>query len=288
MKRDRFRIVLAGLYVVCLGGVAFLLWQGLEYYGLPLIERPRAEGHAWLKPGGLLGHSLGILGSALLMLLFLYSARKRRVLGLRKWKLARWLDIHILFGIMGPLLITLHSAFKFNGIVSVSYFSMMAVMLSGFVGRYIYIQIPRDKAGAALSRSTIDEYIDQLGTLLAGEYKIPPETLAAIDHMAGAPPKGAGSLFRALAADIQRPLRARRLRRLLKQRHPEIPDLVIGEITDVIGRKIILERKCATLETANAVFHHWHVIHKPFAWVMILVMIIHVVVVVSMGYTWVF
>lgn len=107
--------------------------------------------HPNMKPGGVWGHGVGILGSAMLLLLFLYSARKRNKFGLRFGKIGQWLNIHIFLGIMGPILVTLHTSFKFGGIVSVSYFSMLAVMLSGFVGRYLYVQIPRSLSGDELS-----------------------------------------------------------------------------------------------------------------------------------------
>ena len=35
-------------------------------------------------------------------------------------------------------------------------------------------------------------------------------------------------------------------------------------------------------------FHYWHVIHKPFAYVMLVVVIIHVGVSIAFGYTWIF
>ena len=42
------------------------------------------------------------------------------------------------------------------------------------------------------------------------------------------------------------------------------------------------------LKTVNQVFHYWHVIHKPFAYVMILIMVVHITVVVAMGCAWIF
>lgn len=93
--------------------------KGLGYYVLPIGQRPFSGLHRTLKPGGLWGHGLGILGSSMLLLLFLYSARKRNVLGLRFGKMSYWLNIHIFLGIMGPVFVTLHTAFKFGGIVSV-------------------------------------------------------------------------------------------------------------------------------------------------------------------------
>ena len=54
---------------------------------------------------------------------------------------------------MGPVLVTLHTAFKFNGIVSIAYWSMVLVVLSGFVGRYLYVRVPKTLRGTELSHS---------------------------------------------------------------------------------------------------------------------------------------
>jgi hypothetical protein len=66
---------------------------------------------------------------------FLYMARKRvpalRNLGNLRW----WLEVHLFCGVIGPVLVTYHTSFKFNGIVSAAYWSMVIVVLSGFVGR---------------------------------------------------------------------------------------------------------------------------------------------------------
>ncbi len=42
----------------------------------------------------------------------------RHALGLRFGKIRNWLNIHIFFGIMGPIFVTLHTAFKFGEIDS--------------------------------------------------------------------------------------------------------------------------------------------------------------------------
>ena len=42
------------------------------------------------------------------------------------------------------------------------------------------------------------------------------------------------------------------------------------------------------LESIRSVFHWWHVVHKPFAVIMLIIMVVHVIVAVSLGYRWVF
>jgi len=291
MKIRVFTMTLAVMYAVGLAFLLYAAWQGMDYYLMPVIERPHAELHAMLKPGGSWGHGLGILGTAMILLLFLYSARKRELLGLRAGSISRWLDIHIWFGIMGPLYITLHTAMKFNGIVSISYFSMLAVMLSGFVGRYIYIQIPRDHRGTAMTVDEINRTIAGLNQTLGELYGMNQTILEKMSKQAvlskGARRGRLGDLLKLVASDLYRPIRNRSLRRLITHSHPDMPEQAVREVFALAKQRSLLIRRRALLESVNAVFHLWHVVHKPFAIVMIVIMLVHVAVAVLMGYTWV-
>ena len=70
----------------------------------------------------------------MLVLLLIYSVRKRSKLMKGKGALSLWLKFHIFLGVAGPILITFHSSFKLRGIVGISYWSMVIVALSGLVG----------------------------------------------------------------------------------------------------------------------------------------------------------
>jgi hypothetical protein len=283
------------LFLMYLSGLILLIyaaWNGWDYYWLPLMERPHSALHAALKPGGLIGHGLGIIGSSMILLLFLYSARKRGKLGLRFGRMNRWLDVHIWFGIMGPLFITLHTAGKFSGIVSISYYSMMAVMLSGFVGRYIYMQIPRDQSGHALSMAEIDNTVDGLSDLLQRDYKVSPDAVRTLTARAAGgtltTAAGFGALFALIRFDLTRPIRNWRLKRFIRTAYRGIPSKATAEILALAKQKATLMRRRTVLNAVNAFFHYWHVIHKPFAIVMIVIMLVHVAVVTLMGYKWIF
>ena len=175
MKLISFDTLLKGLYAIGIIIVLAVTVTGLPYYLLPLSQRPHSAMHAQLKPAGLWGHGLGIIGTAMILLLLLYSVRKRGLLGFRFGRLRRWLDIHIFLGIMGPLLITLHTAMKFSGIVSISYFSMLAVALSGVFGRYVYMQIPRDARGHALGLEDVRDRLSAIQRTLVDTYGSLPD-----------------------------------------------------------------------------------------------------------------
>jgi hypothetical protein len=93
------------------------------------------------------GHIIGILGFLLMLSTeTLYSLRKRS-------RSARWgrmshaLQAHIFTGIVGPFMVLLHSSWKFSGLAGVTTLLTVAIVVSGFIGRYIYTRIPRTADG---------------------------------------------------------------------------------------------------------------------------------------------
>ena len=101
-----------------------------------------------LKPSGILGHGFGIIGTLMMIVgVAIYMFRKRSRKLFTFGYLKHWLEFHIFLCTVGPILVLYHTSFKFGGIVSVSFWSMVLVVLSGVVGRFIYIQIPRTIQG---------------------------------------------------------------------------------------------------------------------------------------------
>ena len=292
MKKELFGPMMLFLYGIALIFAAAFVHYGWHYYSLPLLERPHHALHVLLKTGGLYGHGLGVIGSSMILLLFLYSARKRHLFGLRGGRMSHWLNVHIFFGIIGPVLITLHTAMKFNGIVSISYFSMLAVMFSGILGRYIYKQIPRNSVGDALSLEQIDMQDRHMTQKLVNEFKISPEALRTIQQISGAhlakSKSGMGALFAILANDLKRPLLLKRLQNVLRAQNLRMQPAVFQQILRTAKQKSLLMRKRAFLDSVDKIFHYWHVIHKPFAYVMIIIMFLHIALTITFGYRWIF
>lgn len=147
MQRDNRELWLAfaTIGLVSTGYYAVVRWLG----GVP----PARE---------LFGHSLGVIGLVLMLMTeILYSLRKRS-LSARWGRPASWLKFHIYTGIVGPYLALLHTAWKFNGLAGVVVLLTLLVVLSGFIGRYIYTAIPRTLAGVALEEDEIDAQVTHL------------------------------------------------------------------------------------------------------------------------------
>ena len=261
MRLDVHRLVLVTCYVAAAAVVGWLAWQGVDYYATPLVERPRHDGYWQLKPGGSRGHLLGVVGSGLMVVMLVYSLRKRWRPLRRAGQLRKWLDFHIFCGIYGPLLVILHSSFKVQGLVALSFWSMIAVALSGVVGRYLYLQIPRTRAGDERTLADVEQESRELSTRLR-ELGINETQLAELDAIAAIPSAWS---------------RRSRLR-AFERAHGG------GELVNVIEHKAQLQRRILRWHRLQEVFHHWHVFHKPFAIVMYLFLIVHIVVVTMTGY----
>jgi hypothetical protein len=100
--------------------------------------------------GALFGHLLGILGFILMLMTeILYSIRKRSQ-SARWGSMASWLQFHIFTGLVGPFMVLLHSSWKFNGLAGATTLLTILIVISGFIGRYIYTQIPRSLDGVEI------------------------------------------------------------------------------------------------------------------------------------------
>lgn len=115
----------------------------------------------------LFGHSLGIIGfTFMLMTETLYSLRKRsrRI----KWgRMSSWLQFHIFTGLVGPYMVLLHTSWKFNGIAGVTTLFTVIIVVSGFIGRYIFTRIPRTLDGLEIEGTLSQEALRQARRLLA-------------------------------------------------------------------------------------------------------------------------
>jgi len=166
-QRGRERSTL--VYVFFFLGVAIsgsALWGGMEYYVLPIQERPFSPLHALYAPTGLIGQGLGIIGTFMIGAgVCLYMLRKRVPALARIGTLKDWLHVHIFLCLLGPFLVLLHTTFKFGGLVAISFWSMAVVVASGLFGRYVYVWIPKTMNGRFLSA---EELRARMRTLLEG------------------------------------------------------------------------------------------------------------------------
>ncbi|HEY7160426.1 MAG TPA: hypothetical protein VH815_04170 [Acidobacteriota bacterium] len=277
--------ILITLGSALLAGVIVLIDYGHIYYRTPVQSRFRSSIHQDLKPGGRIGHKLGIAGSGMLVLLLIYSVRKRSKWMKNRGRLNLWLQFHIFLGVAGPILITFHSAFKLRGIVGISYWSMVIVALSGMVGRYLYAQIPRAISGKEKQSEEISGELQTINKRLAEV--LPATALEQVQKIATFNEtknlSALRSLFTTLTDDIRWLSRKRKLQQILKS-EPSIGDSERSEILKLARSREVHSRQIALLRGSQELFKYWHILHIPLAQTMYITMIIHIFVAVKMGY----
>ena len=281
------RFVLAAATLVLVGVNA----AGYSYYTMPMAERVRAPLHVYLRPSGYVGQSAGILAVVIFIFLWLYPLRKK-IRGLA-WlgSVGKWLDVHITFALMMPLLLTVHAAWRFGGVIGLGFHAMMIVWASGIVGRYIYMRSPRSQSGLELTLDEIASTRRSMVTELAATTGLDPAELERT--LSGAvtgreSPGVSRALGAMLAADFTRWRMRRRLRkrwRNLPGRH-RLDDSTLDRAVDLAMREIALEQQVRLLQGTHRIFRYWHLLHRPIAVMALLAVVIHVAVVVAVGATW--
>ncbi|MEO8681728.1 MAG: hypothetical protein ABI665_21965 [Vicinamibacterales bacterium] len=277
-------LVLAGLVSTAAG--VWTLWYlgGWEYYRTPIVSRGYMAAHRLLRPSGSIGLPLGVAGMVAMVSTLPYAARKHWRPLARFGPASKWLEVHIFFGIIGPVLVTLHTAFKFNGVIAVGYWLMMTVWSSGFVGRYLYVRIPKTIRGVELSRSEMAADLERTRSALSMA-SLPPAAWAALEEFdrsvepaPGRPPGLLDLFFGELRV---------RTRLFLMQRHLRAAGADIDAIHTAVTRATehaTLVRRVAHLERTRRLFALWHVFHRPLVYLMFLIVGLHVAIAVYLGY----
>ncbi len=282
------------IYITTLASIValtflFLLYKGVPYYSTPIEERFYHPDHNWFKPSGAFGHGLGIVGTLLIIIgVFGYMAKKKYKFLARFGRLKYWLEFHIFLCSLGPVMILFHTAFKFGGIVSISFWSMVAVVASGVIGRFIYVQIPRTIEGRELSLNEVKGLKANLGELLKGSYRLNDDSyqlvLAAVDvnrQKFGA--NVVSSMFNKYLEDKKT---LKQVKTTLRENGLASPD--VRKVTKLVDNELSLNNRIERLATMQKLFKYWHVAHLPFALIMLIIMVIHVGVTLAFGYRWIF
>jgi len=239
-----------------------------------------------------LGYALGIVGATLMLLLLVYPLRKRvRALG-GLGSVRFWFRTHMIFGILGPLLILLHSNFVLGSLNSrIALFCTLIVASSGIVGRHLYAKIHYGvygqratlaslRADIAAASARINSGV-RYGQLI--DARLAPLEQRALERSKKVLP----SLFDAFCA----PLVAWRLERgLVRVIRTELEDFtpalsadardqLLESAKSALAKRLGTYRKLAQLRGCERLFSLWHIVHFPLFLVMVMAAIVHVIAV---------
>ncbi|MBA4054939.1 MAG: hypothetical protein C0490_09525 [Marivirga sp.] len=162
---------------------------------------------------------------------------------------------------------------------------MVAVVLSGVIGRFVYIQIPRTIEGRELTLTEVKAMKMKLSSAINSTLKMDDGLKNQIMAFTMSKDEHAERTgFVAQYLENKRAIGSIRKSMKVKKVHPKQRQSVIR----LLREEISLSYKIKRLQTMQRLFKYWHVAHLPFALIMAVILIIHVAVTLSFGYKWIF
>lgn len=240
------------------------------------------------RAGGLVGHSLGLLGFLLMLSTeTLYSIRKRGY-GLTWGRTSTWLQIHIFTGLFGSYLVLLHSSWKLNGLAGAVMLLTIVIVASGFVGRYIYTAIPRTVEGPEPDLRDLGEQIAAASSQLEAQVAAANGQLEAwtadqssavstlANRLAAEPePTASSAVGMVLGRVLPRWQRRRQLRRELRQLDATGHQQAV-ELQQLLDRQYRLRAQTRSLAAARRWLALWRVTHEPLGVVLFILAFVHI------------
>lgn len=291
------RLRLRAAYAITVALLLAISIYGFNYYRLSAEDRPFSDKHHLLRPSGPVGLYLGIFGFFLFCAIFLYPLRKHWSWLGKIGNTRHWLDIHVMMGLAAPFVVAFHASFKFQGFAGVAFWIMAAVAASGVIGRYVYGQIPRSLNTAEVSMRELQDDLAKFAAQLADQNLLRKQDLELVLKLPSAERVQRMPMVLALAEmiwlDFLRVIRIARLRRhaigfadkvftfggFRATSNPNVERVIASA-----REQAKLTKRVLFLSRAEQVFHLWHVIHKPFSYTFAFLALIHIGVVISMGY----
>lgn len=250
----------------------------LDYFGLDSARRAAHVKHEWLRPGRALGLWLGV-GSCLLILVNLaYLLRRDPRFKVRFGALSTWMTSHVVTGIGALLLAWMHAGFSVGSTVGGrAFLALVVLMVTGGVGRYLYAQIPRAANGRELELSEIEAELER-SARDAGAGGFHRDALEAVRELAQAR-QWRGGLFARLGATFgaQHDLRATCVRLQRVGSEQGVPQGDIIRALEMARRAHRHALASAHFEDVRGVLQGWRYLHRWFALLMVLLVLLHVV-----------
>jgi len=241
-----------------------------------------------------LGYILGIVGGSLMLLLLLYPLRKKAKWMRNMGNIKYWFQMHMMFGVLGPVLILYHSSFHLGSTNSnVALYCMLLVACSGLVGRYFYTKIHHGLYGRIVNLNQLADDGNHLRQHLKKLLHFSPELMDIIEsHEKKVISPSANPVLRAGHLLFDRPrlhfLKKRIMQRIRKDLNTaqkqqgwrdELRHRLEDEIALILDEHFQLLEKIAHFRFFDRMFSLWHLFHYPFFLMMVISAIIHVIAV---------
>ena len=238
-----------------------------------------------------IGYWLGIAGGTLMLLLLLYPLRKRIRLLHALGPTRIWFRMHMIFGLLGPLLILYHSNFHLGSFNSqVAFYSMLLVAGSGIIGRHFYAGIHRGLYGRKTSLQEVQQELSEAISNNHGLARYMPELVARLERNAAALRDHAvrrtigirRSLRWTFTHHFERLSLLWLAHRELKAAANQSPNIARNrkELRRAAARYIrdftVLTGRVAQFSLYERLFALWHILHLPIFFLMVLSAFVHI------------
>ena len=231
------------------------------------------------------GFYIGVAGTVMMLALLAYPLRKH-VSWMQRWgSLKHWFRIHMIMGIVGPTLVLFHSTFHIRSTnATVALVSMLGVVISGVVGRFVYTKVHYGLYGSRATLEKVREELSGRADETKSRLHFAPQVeqwLQGYERNVIHPDRSLGAAaWHFVTLGITRAIVefrcARELTRLFRsERRPEFKHGSTEAITLVASYLREVER-VAHFTTYERLFSLWHVIHIPLIYLLAASTIFHV------------
>jgi hypothetical protein len=287
------RAVLPSGFAAVMSG-KFWAFAGFALGALAIYVGWRFRERMSIDPGEGLGYALGILGGVQMLLIFLYSFRKRLRFMRHFGSTKVWFRTHMQFGVIGPVIILYHCNFQLGSLNSqVALYCTLLVAGSGIVGRYIYAHLHEGLYGR---KTSLRELTDQLSASSAnlssrdGFIDDIREQLNEVSRQVQTPPDSVWEsicrpvviglwtrwLYYRMSWTIRRRLIAKSAASPIVAQHRE---RLTASTQNFLRQNLRQVRRVARFSAFERLFSLWHVIHVPFFVMMVSSVLVHVLAV---------
>jgi len=242
------------------------------------------------------GYNLGLIGGVMMLTLLLYPVRKRFRFMSRVGKLSGWFSVHMMLGVLGPVLVLFHSTFKIGAVNSrIAFYVMVMVVISGLVGRFVYRHIHHGLYGSRTTLVEVEQEMKASTENISSVFALAPgigEKLAGFQSFAFerlSSPKARAWRFMTLhqrghqvALEAQREAWEMLEQSARAQNWSQSQEELLthrGQVNAQIDQYVEAVCSAAMFATWERLFSLWHVIHIPFIFLLFLSGVLHVVAV---------
>lgn len=242
----------------------------------------------YYTPRSNFGFYLGVAGTLMMLLLLAYPLRKH-VPWMQRWgALKNWFRVHMIIGIVGPTLVVFHSTFHVRSTnAAVALFSMLGVVLSGIIGRFVYTKIHFGLYGRRATLEKIQEEFAGHSSEAKSRLHFAPRVEQWLQlferHSTQIDRSLVSHVFNFLTLGLRRRILefrcARELRRILKtERRSELRGGA-QEAIRLMSSYLRESQRVSQFSTYERFFSLWHVLHIPLIYILAASTVFHIMAV---------